>query len=374
MNSERADILDTHLAEPEIDIDRHVRRRLLEAGTALLGKRKLYLDTNFWVALRNAAAGNGSEDAVRLLEALRSAVAEGWLICPLSEAIFIELFNQSDLSTRAATAEIMAALSGNFALLDPEARLATEVMHFFRKSFGADVHDMQELVWTRAAFIFGPMHPVPQAEFPPEIVLALQKSVFDDLGGQSLVAMVDALAGCAMGRGAEYDALAVELNAGNAAHADEIRSFAQAYRAEAIGIATMFPDVAAAALGGFAEDSGLAVPPGEEGEGTLASIGARVLAFMLTKKRDANSLRSLHVQASLHASARWNKSQKLDAHDLLDFQHAAAALAYCDGFLTDGPMRTMIEQKHLALNEMLGCRVACSPGQALTLVEELRLS
>lgn len=95
---------------------------------------------------------------------------------------------------------------------------------------------------------------------------------------------------------------------------------------------------------------------------------------MLNKKRDPGGLRSLHVQASLHASARWNKTQKLDAHDLLDFQHAAAALAYCDGFLTDGPMRTMIQQKHLALDADLGCRVASSLGEALTLVEELRPS
>ena len=132
MNSERANILDAHLAEREVDIDRHVRRRLLAAGAALFGKRKLYLDTNFWVALRKAALGRGSEAAVRLLE--------------------------------------------------------------------------------------------------------------------------------------------------------------------------------------------------------------------------------------------------LDAHDLLDFQHAAAALAYCDGFLTDGPMRTMIEQKHLALDAELGCRVASSPAEALKLVSELRPS
>jgi hypothetical protein len=374
VNSERGDILGAHLAEPEIDIDRHVRRRLLKAGTALLGKRKLYLDTNFWVAMRKAALGTVSGDAVRLLGALRSGVAEGWLVCPLSEAIFIELFNQSDLSTRAATAELMANLSGNFALLDPEARLATEVMHFFRKSFGADVHDMQELVWTKAAFIFGTVHPVPHVEFPPELVLALQKSVFDDLWSQSLVAMVDALAGCAMGRGADYDALAAELNAANAAHADELRSFVQAYRAEASGIATMFPHVAVAALGAFAEDSGLTVPSGREGERALASVGARVLTLILTKKRDPGSLRSLHVQASLHATARWNKTQRLDAHDLLDFQHAAAALAYCDGFLTDGPMRTMIQQKHLALDAELGCRVASSLGEALTLVGQLRPS
>lgn len=374
MNSERGDILDAHLAEPEIDIDRHVRRRLLEGGAALFGKRKLYLDTNFWIALRKAALGNGSEAAVCLLEALRSGVAEGWLVCPLSEAIFIELFNQSDMSTRAATAELMATLSGNFALLDPEARLSTEVMHFFKKSFGANVHDMQELVWTKAAFIFGPMHPVPQAEFPPELALALQKSVFDDLWGQSLVAMVDALTGCAMGRGTDYDALATELNASNAAHADEIRSFVQAYHAEAIGIATMFPQIAVASLGAFAEDSGLTVPPGDEGQDALASVGARVLALILTKKRDPGSLRSLHAQASFHASARWNKSQKLDAHDLLDFQHAAAALAYCDGFLTDGPMRTMIQQKHIALDAELGCRVASSLREALELVAELRPS
>jgi hypothetical protein len=184
--------------------------------------------------------------------------------------------------------------------------------------------------------------------------------------------MVQALAGCAMGRGNDYEALAARLNIDNRAHATTMRSFAQAYRDEAFGIATMFPEVATAALAGFAKKQALNIPAQETSAAALADVGARVLAFFLTKRRDRTSLRSLHVHAALHASARWNKAQKLDSHDLLDFQHAAAALAYCDAFLTDNALRVMIEQKHLDLGAELGCRVKSSFAEALVVVEELR--
>jgi hypothetical protein len=374
VTSERSNILSAHLAEPHIDIDSHVRKRLLQAGRDLAQRKKIYLDTNFWVALRRAS-NDRSGDGLRLLDALLAGKAEGWLVCPLSEANFIELFNQSDPTTRMATARIMAELSDGYALLDPEARMATEVMHWFRRTFGGNVYDLDGLIWTKAAFVFGVAHPFPPTGLsPPDILCTLQKSVFDDLWAKSLVEMVDALAGCAIGRGNDYEILASKLNAGNRAHAAELRSFAQAYRDEAIGAATMFPGVATAALAGFARQQGVVIPDGEAGTAALASVGAQALAFVLTKKRDDTSLRSLHVHAALHASARWNRAQKLDAHDLLDFQHAAAALAYCNAFLTDNPMRVMIEQKHLNLGTRLGCRVASSIGEALELVEELRAS
>lgn len=39
----------------------------------------------------------------------------------------------------------------------------------------------------------------------------------------------------------------------------------------------------------------------------------------------------------------------LGANDLFDFHHAGATLDYCDAPLTDGPVHTLLEQRHLAI-------------------------
>ena len=55
-----------------------------------------------------------------------------------------------------------------------------------------------------------------------------------------------------------------------------------------------------------------------------------------------------------------NRRQKLDANDLFDFHHAEAALGYCDAFLTDGPMHSLLMQRHLGIESGFTCRVISS--------------
>ena len=59
----------------------------------------------------------------------------------------------------------------------------------------------------------------------------------------------------------------------------------------------------------------------------------------------------------MHAALRWNRTQKLNANDIFDFHHAGAALGYCDALLTDGPMHTLLMQRHLAIERDFSCRV-----------------
>jgi len=52
-------------------------RLVLWLGNTLL----IYLDTNFWVRLRDAARGTGSAKAVRLLQTLRAMVCRREALC-----------------------------------------------------------------------------------------------------------------------------------------------------------------------------------------------------------------------------------------------------------------------------------------------------
>jgi hypothetical protein len=60
----------------------------------------------------------------------------------------------------------------------------------------------------------------------------------------------------------------------------------------------------------------------------------------------------------------------LDGNTLLDFHQAVAAVVYCDAFFTDGPLRVILTQKHVALDREFGCTVISDMSEA---VEHLRL-
>ena len=45
--------------------------------------------------------------------------------------------------------------------------------------------------------------------------------------------------------------------------------------------------------------------------------------------------------------------------------NATAALAYCDAFFTEKSLRTIVTQKHIALDRLYGCHVVASVDDAI---------
>lgn len=367
----RGKALDRHLKEGHISLDSHVRARRIAAADTIETRTKIYLDTNFWVQLRKAASGVGLPATSRLLASIRAGVDGGWLLCPLSESAFIELFNQRDLHTRRATAQLMDELSLGYCLADPETRMATEVAHCFHERLGHDVHPLDALVWSKVSYALGVVHPVPPDFVPRDVALAIQKGVFDEMWDASLTTIVDTIGGSPVPANDDLEAAAARLNANNDAHAHEHRSFRQVLKAEVCGVASCFDttlrDVVERLEGGLG-----ILPPDEAAEWRrVLDLLAAVIAVELDKGTEPARLPSLAIEAALHASNRWDRGRRLDAHDLLDFRHAAAALAYCDAFFTEKPLRTMIEQKHIALDRRFHCAVRATLAEAADYVESL---
>lgn len=83
-----------------------------------------------------------------------------------------------------------------------------------------------------------------------------------------------------------------------------------------------------------------------------ADFGAK-LAHLSQKKifeSFAQSIPALHIYAACHAAVRWDQKRKLSGNDLFDFQHAQAAMGYCDVFLTEKPLSALLSQNHLRLS------------------------
>jgi predicted nucleic acid-binding protein len=375
MNLDRGAMLKQFMGESDISLDRHVRKRILEAGVVVNASTKIYLDTNFWIWLRNAQSEGDESPSARLLAALIAGADRGLLICPLSESAFIELFKQEDPASRLATAVLMNRLSRGYALLEPHMRMANEVSNFFHRKAGKSVYDYNELAWCRVSFVLGLIHPSPEAPIPPDVLLAIQKGVFDEMWGKGLVDIVDGAGSGEMPPIPDFTETVEKMNEGNAAHAHQIKSFQQALKAELDGVAEEFAFAVLETFERLERERGdWPADQRFETNPTATRVATKALRHALEKDADRDRMPSLHIEASLHASVRWDKKRKLEPNDLFDFRHASAALAYCDLFFTEKPLRTMIEQKHIALDRRFKCMVRSTPADALALLIERGLA
>lgn len=361
-----ADRLAYHRQHPDVSIDAYARRRAIEVGERVTAGARIYLDKCFWIHLRDASLTSPSA-ARELLVLLREAAASGRLCCPISEATFLELMKQSDLATRHATAALIDELSHGVSLAPSEQRSATEVAYLFHRGVGDSVHPLEHLVWTKVAYVLGLQHPVSHA-LPATERVALQKAFFDHLWDVPLVELIADL-------DASYDGsrtfakTAEKLNRLNSEHSTGMRSFAQVHREEINGVLELAAPVGVQVLHEMARRAQIAPSPTAGEEVTRRIMGLLRGAAQTTLGRQ--TLRTWCIGAALHAATRWNRSQRLVANDLFDFQHAKGALAYCDAFFTDKPMHTLLAQKHHGLLQEYPCHVASTMSDALTVARTI---
>jgi hypothetical protein len=359
-----SDSLSLHLTSPEVSVDEHVRRRNIELGESAMARDRIYLDKCFWIYLRNARTKKTNESAAYdLLDGLVQSVKRGHRACPISDTLFLELLKQSDLQTRAATAELIDELSCGVTLVPHPTRVATEIAHFFHVNSAREVYPLESLVWSKLTNVLGVQHPSASAH-PPEERLAIQKAFFDYTWDISLLKMLE-ITGDSGPPESSYAELAARLNQGNAAHVHRMDKFSQVYEDEIFGCLELAAPIACDVLHDMAEKiAGRSITVSTEGREAAINEAYAFLRAVIARQPVKRALRTLHLEALFHAAMRWNRTQKIVANDLYDFHHAEAALGYCDVFLTDGPMHTLLNQGHLAIQRDFSCHIISSLGEA----------
>ena len=163
-----------------------------------------------------------------LLRLLRELTWSGKVFCPISESVLMELMKQDDLQSRLRTAQMIDDLSSGVSLMSYDMRAGTELAHFIYSynSDPASLHPLRHLVWLKTSFALGISYPS-LSGLDTETQLAVQKAFFDLMWSMSLADVIKT-AGQMPPPEALGD-LAAKLNAGSAQHAEDIRSFAQAY-------------------------------------------------------------------------------------------------------------------------------------------------
>jgi hypothetical protein len=363
-------------ANGHISVDRHVKNRVVELGRFLDARTAIYLDLNFWIRLRKVAfCLDGSKVGLDLLRLLRKGVEAGKLFCPASESVFLELLKQSDPSSRIATARLIDELSLGVTLLHNQARCATELAHFVHSFEGGEnLHPLRHLVWSKLSYVLGFVHPSSTA-FDAETELVIQKAFFDHMWTIPLTEMVGMIGEVLDAEDLKLGDIATTLNVGTAQHASEILSFAQVRSDELRGVADLCADMAVEIVSDIEQNKGGPPILRDTPEwNQCRSMCANVLLHALSSKPESRlQLRTLYIEACLHAAFRWDKARRFKGNDIYDFNHASAALAYCHAFFTEHPLRTLIASNNIALDVLYGCHVVADVSEAVAFLSSLNL-
>lgn len=313
-----------------------------DLGAWVLGRKRIYLDTSWWIELLNVKLGlSSNQKHADLLLRLQSLVRSGHLVCPLGEGVYLELLKQVDVGTRTATALLMDELSAAVTVIDSRRRLRIEATHFLMEVTAKRgvAGPPLERVWTKVGFVLGN----PKIVFSgitEEEQLARDKAFLDILWSRGLGELLD-------DSDPPFDREDLTLRSG----AERITDRTRAYAHEV----TKFTEVFLAEVGGFidlhCEELGAALEEVERttrgGSATSAARqqeireSARHMFYNLFRYRKiGNSLPTIRIHAGLHAMNRWLRNRPFYHRDYYDIANASAAIPYCDYFLTE---------KHLAM-------------------------
>ena len=356
-------------------IEAYVKSKQIALGRTIAPRRKVYLDLMYWIIVRDAALGLRQDaPALKLLHLLRRGVRQGALVCPIADNIFLELMKQPySEDRRIGTARLCDELSLGVSLMVWDRRVGAEIYAAFHRLLerSGELYEMAEIVWTRAALVLGETHPVIDTLDPTQL-LDLQRRWIDELWDTPLLRLIEIIGN--QPRPIDpYVALSSETNINRDLHADEITSFERAYEIELRGAIRVCGTLAADALCAMAEKDGVERPHPDDAEKwtTLKNIGLNTLLGAFNAGMGQRVVRTLHIETSLHAAMRVDKARRFKPNDFYDFRHAAAALGYCDMFLTERPLHDLVRRKQLDLLALNDCHVVSDLEEAVEAIRAL---
>jgi hypothetical protein len=149
---------------------RELYRDVLVRG--LSQTRLLYLDTNYWIRLRDTAMGRGSIEASKLLHTVREMVRSRDALCVIQFYSLLEIAKQTETSLR-ISADLIDELTEGIVIAAPDELRRLECAEFVSATLNRDVgHDL--CAWTKS----GQIH---NSELPTDMLgpaLPEQKEIF----------------------------------------------------------------------------------------------------------------------------------------------------------------------------------------------------
>jgi hypothetical protein len=359
-----------HKAEPRKSLDSYLKERRLALGKELKDRKKIYLDTKYWILLRDCKLGRSDQPILgRLLDMLQRGVTAQKLLCPISTDVFIEILKQTNEVNLRCTVKLVDTLSLGVSVLYRQERTRMELLYFLFKILRGEEKCLPPdvFVWTKLAYTLGFTTPR-NTGFSPEDELLIQKVFLDQMWHLSLSDLVENMGIDVIRKMPRMSDISTELNKGKFSHTHENRSFKQMFLSELAGaLDTMLPDLSEIFEYMYENFTG-AITPREKVEPNLFR---NIIYHGFRLNRFTTELPSIRIRATLHAAIRWDAMRKYKATDIHDINHAEAALPYFKVFLTERSLRDLVTRKSLNLHGIYNCQVLVDPAEALEAIERI---
>jgi len=164
---------------------------------------------------------------------------------------------------------------------------------------------------------------------------------------------------------------AAKLNAEKRLARDRVNSFRQLYRDEFRGVLDVFASSIGDTIVYFSEISGRDIKTVTDAQRDAYALVLIALISAALEKYDlSQQLPTVHVMATLFAYVQWDRNRKYKDNDFADFGHAAAALAFCNGFATERSLGALVTQA--GLDTLYGCQILLRPADITQWVERSR--
>lgn len=345
------------------ELESYIKKQRISISASLKNSKKIYLDTNYWIRLRDANSA-GTERDKELLRLLLNLAKSGKCVLPISEATFWEILKQQDTKTLKASSILIDELSKGISIVSSNERRELEFIVFIRKMQGKEIFELDDLIWTKLPMdVLYNNLPQPQNEsLKIGFIEFLCKISFADL-----VTMIENK-GTHVAFGYKDN---VDLfNWAKDRYKDQNKSFKQMFLSELGGFIDLFKDLLNNAMKQiYYWDNGR--HPNEMETREIDSNILRNMIYNLIRLNKATTeFPSFSIQPELYASIRWNKDRKyVDGNDTIDFLHASAALPYFDYFFTERELATIIKQRKL--DEKYSCVVESSQEKIIALLNTM---
>jgi hypothetical protein len=350
---------------PTVSLTQYAQERRKELAKTLCQKRRIYLDQRYWIHWRDAAEGRAAPVYCEIWRMLKDLVRDGIAVCPISSLSIFETFKQVDSKTRVRTAEIMDELSTGIAMRSPSGRRTAEFSYLLRQSFGSaaegDHPINQAFTWILEAF--GDLR-VRRTAQSAEEAEAIGKAAFDSFRRMRFPDLLQAMPDWPQSMIFGYDADSRDHhNRISSQYSWKRHNFAQRLQREIEGTrAWLNSEIARNFL----------VPSG--GSELQAYQLCDRFMELLDKKHAPDGfiaqLPSLHLRCVIYAAID-HKHRRFSKGDAYDHDHAVAALPYCNVFLTERKLGTLLTEKPAQLDKISNCRVIWNNDEALTELQSL---
>ena len=339
-----------------------------ELGAALAKQKVIYLDINHWNGLCDAVLGSGDKIYEELNDRLKAGVDRGEIACPIEVSVFLELLKQRLPEKRLATTRIIDQLSQAVVIVAPQDRVFLEVLRVYQAGSKGEPFPPapRSEVWTKAAFLIG--HPEAASEKLDKNTLRyINEAVQNELWGYRFEEVLG-MVGPDFSISWEWTvSTASKLNLSKLDARERFKTYKELYLSEVRGILDGHAD----ALGSVYEyvvlqGGPLPEPITPQQREQLGREMAAIVHAAFKVHEFAPSLPTVHVLASLFSHVQWDVGRRYKPNDFADFSHASAAVAYCDCFLTERSLATLLKQARL--DSLYECTVVSSPEELLAMV------